>query len=321
MPIANDTSEDTTLRKPERRDASDVSSSTKSSRTLKWILHEPLVHFLALGALLFLFFQWTGGGSGAGSKHIVITHAEIEHLAVSFARTWERPPTEAELKGLIDDYVKEEIATREGISMGLDRDDVIIRRRLRQKLEFLTEGETPLAAPTDAELQAWMASHPGSYHTEPKVAFRQIYVSAEKRGGTAKADAERLLARLRSAGPKAAIDHLGDATMLPSEQPLAPLFDTARVFGDDFAQRLMQVEAGQWTGPVESSFGLHLVFITDRVPVGQATPSDVRALVERDFVADRKKRELQSLYDKLAEKYTVRIEQSPQPTQSSGAAR
>src|SRR5664279_3918388 len=154
MPIADDTTEDTSLGSTERREPSDVSSTGKSSKTLSRLLHEPLVHFLALGALLFLFFQWTGGGSGAGSKHIVITHAEIDHLAVSFARTWGRAPTEQELKGLIDDYVKEEVATREGISIGLDREDVIIRRRLRQKLEFLSEGESPAGAPTDAELQA-----------------------------------------------------------------------------------------------------------------------------------------------------------------------
>jgi|SRR5450631_1039818 len=321
MPIADDTSEDALLPSTERREPLDMSSTVKSGKTLRSLLREPLVHFLALGALLFLFFQWTGGGSGAGSKHIVITHAEIEHLAVSFARTWDRAPTEAELKGLIDDYVKEEIATREGISMGLDRDDVIIRRRLRQKLEFLSEGESPAAPPTDAELQAWMTTHPGLYHTEPKLAFRQVYLSPEKHGNAAEADAEKLLARLRTAGSNAAIDHLGDATMLPSEQPLAPLFDTARVFGDDFAQRLMKVEEGQWTGPVESPFGLHLVLVTDRVAAAQATLSDVRSLVERDFVADRKKKELQALYDKLAEKYTVRIEPLPQTTQSSGAAR
>jgi len=312
MQITNDTSE-------EHQNSSDVSSAAKPVKNLKWIFREPLVHFLALGALLFLFFQWTGGGSGTGSKHIVVTRAEIEHLAVSFARTWDRPPSEAELKGLIDDYVKEEVATREGISMGLDRDDVIIRRRLRQKLEFLNEGETQSTTPTDAELQAWMASHPDSYHTEPKLAFRQVYVNPEKHGAAAKVDAEKLLTRLRSAGLKASIDHLGDPTMLPSEQPLAPLFDTARIFGDDFAQRLMQVTPGQWTGPVESSFGLHLVLITNRVASTQATLSQVRELVERDFIADRKKRELQSLYDKLAEKYTVRVEQSPQTTKSGTA--
>jgi hypothetical protein len=104
---------------------------------MKAVLREPLVHFLSLGALLFLYFEWNGGASGAGSKRIVITPGLVEHLATGFARTWQRPPTNEELKGLIDEYVKEEIATREAVAMGLDRDDTIIRRRLRQKPEFL----------------------------------------------------------------------------------------------------------------------------------------------------------------------------------------
>src|SRR5208283_1057995 len=120
------------------------------------ILHEPLVQFLILGALLFLFFQWTGGGSGAGSNRIVITRGQIDHLAVGFAGTWQREPTSDELNGLVDDYVKEEMATREAVAMGLDRDDTIIRGRLRQKVEFLSEEASSAAAPTDAELQDWM---------------------------------------------------------------------------------------------------------------------------------------------------------------------
>ena len=123
---------------------------------MKSVLREPLVHFLALGALLFLFFEWRGG-SGPGSSRIAITPGLIEHLTSGFARTWQRPPTDAEIKGLIDDYVKEEIATREALGMGLDRDDTIIRRRLRQKLEFLVEDAVSSSAPTDAELQAGSA--------------------------------------------------------------------------------------------------------------------------------------------------------------------
>ena len=112
---------------------------------MKALLREPLVHFLLLGGLLFLFFEWRGSG-GPTSSRIVITPGLVEHLASGFGRTWQRPPTDAELKGLIDDYVKEEIATREAVGMGLDRDDTIIRRRLRQKLEFLVEDAVLLVA-------------------------------------------------------------------------------------------------------------------------------------------------------------------------------
>ncbi len=283
-------------------------------------VHEPLVHFLVLGGLLFLFFQWRGGGSGLTSNHIVITNGQIEHLAVGYARTWQKTPTEAELKGVIDEYVKDEIATREAIAMGLDRDDTIIRRRLRQKLEFLAEDTIEQSPPTDVELRAWMARHPEAFHSEPQMAFREVYLSPARHGISVKADAGKLLARLRAAGPNASIDKLGDPTMLPSEQGLAPLFDTARIFGDDFAQALLRSNVGQWSGPIDSSFGLHLVLVTQRILEAQQELYAIRPQVEREVMLERKNKELQNLYDKLLEKYTVKIEK-PTATQSGVATK
>jgi len=281
-----------------------------SGTFLKSVLREPLVHFLVLGALLFLFFQWRGG-SGPGSNRIVITHAQIEQLAVGFTRTWQRPPTEQELKGLIDEYVKDEIATREAVAMGLDRDDVIIRRRLRQKLEFIVEDTVASVPPSDAELTAWMAKHPTAFQSEPKLAFRQVYLNPERHGSALHADAERLLARLQAGGSKISTEHLGDTTMLPAEQPLAPLFDTARSFGDDFANELAKLQPGQWVGPLESPFGMHLVLVSENVPASQQPLAVVRPQVEREVLLERKRKELQNLYDRLLEKYTVKVEQMP----------
>ena len=289
----------------------------------KRLLREPLVHFLLLGALLFLYFEWRGSG-GPTSSRIVITPGLVEHLASGFGRTWQRPPTDAELKGLIDDYVKEEIATREAVGMGLDRDDTIIRRRLRQKLEFLVEDAASSAPPTDAELEAWLQKHPQSFRAEPQLAFRQVYVSPERRGASAGKDAEKLLARLRAKGKGATTDGLGDASMLPSEQPLVPLREVARSFGDDFAQELMKIEPGQWTGPVESPYGLHLVLVQERVAGAAPELAEVRPVVEREVLAERRKRDLDTLYERLLEKYTVTIEKpkaKPQPAAAAGVGR
>ena len=159
-----------------------------------------------------------GRSGGPGSSRIVITPGLVEHLASGFTRTWQRPPTDAELKGLIDDYVKEEIATREAVAMGLDRDDTIIRRRLRQKLEFLVEDAASSSPPTTRSSQAWLQKHPETFRAEPQLAFRQVYVSPTRRGGaSAAAEAEKLLARLRARGTDATTDGLGDASMLPAE--------------------------------------------------------------------------------------------------------
>ena len=286
---------------------------------MKSVHREPLVHFLAMGALLFLFFEWRGG-SGPGSSRIAITPGLVEHLASGFARTWQRPASDAELKGLIDDYVKEEIATREAVGMGLDRDDTIIRRRLRQKLEFLVEDAASSSPPTDLELAAWLEKHPESFRVEPQVAFRQVYVSPERRGASAGADAKKLLARLRAKGNDATSDGLGDASMLPSEQPLMPLREVERSFGSDFAQELLTIEPGRWAGPVESPYGLHLVLVREKVAAASPELSEIRPMVEREVLAERRKRDLDALYERLLEKYTVTVEKpKPMPPQAAPA--
>jgi hypothetical protein len=272
------------------------------------LAREPLVHFLVLGGLLFAWFEWKGGGSGPGSTRITITPGLVEHLASGFARTWQRPPTDAELKGLVDDHVKEEIAVREAVGMGLDRDDTIIRRRLRQKMEFLVEDAVDAAPPTDLEVQAWIDQHPDRFRSEPRMGLRQVYVNVGRRGASATAEAQRLLARLRGAGPEANIDSLGDASLLPRELPLGPVSEVTRAFGAEFATRVDAIPPGQWIGPVESPYGLHLVLVTGRVASAPPAPADVRPLVERELMAERRRVQLQALYERLLARYTVTVE-------------
>jgi hypothetical protein len=140
-------------------------------------LREPLVHFLLLGAMLFGVFALRGDRSSAQTDQIVVTPGHIEHLTLSFTRTWQRPPTAQELAGLIEDYIREEVLYREALAMGLDRDDTIVRRRLRQKLEFLTEETTEMAPPSEAELQAFLQQHIDAFRVEPRLAFQHIYLS------------------------------------------------------------------------------------------------------------------------------------------------
>ncbi len=275
---------------------------------LKSVLREPLVHFLALGAAAFLYCHWSGGGPGPTSSRIVLTAGQIEHLAASFAQVWRRPPTDTELKGLMDDWVREEIAVREAMVTGLDRDDTVIRRRLRQKLEFLAEDVIAAAPPSDAELQAWLRDHADDYRTESKVAFRQVYVSRERRRASVETDARAILARLETAGADARIDALGDSTQLPQEFALTTVSEVARTFGGEFAERVEKIPAGAWTGPVQSGYGLHLVIVRERVAGALPDLAAVRPAVERDLLADRRKRQLAAMYERLLEKYTVVVE-------------
>jgi len=289
---------------------------------LKSILREPLLHFLAIGAALFLFFHFSSGGSaGPGSTRIVISTGQIAHLEAGFTRTWSRPPSEAELKGLIDEWVREEIAVREAMAAGLDRDDSVMRRRLRQKLEFLVEDSAEASPPTDDELKAWLAKHADEYRSEPRVAFRQVFVSRDRRGAAAEADAAAILKRLTAEGSSARIATLGDATMLPADFDLAPLRDVDRMFGAGFARQLDAAELGKWSGPIRSGYGLHLVLVHERVEGALPNLEALRPVARREVLAERRKRQLAAMYDRLLEKYTVVIERpvAPQGPASSPA--
>ncbi len=293
----------------------DNRSDGKSNRIKTW-LREPLIHFLTIGALIFLaFYLWRGGGPG--TNRIVITPGQIDSMAARFTRTWQRPPTGQELKGLIDDYVRGEIAAREARALGLDRDDAIIQRRLRQKLEFLAEDAFNAQPPTDAELQAWLALHPDPFRIEPGMAFRQVYLNPDRRGESIAGDAEKLLRHLSAAGPAVDIGRLGDSLMLPQEVSLSPRSDVSRLFGRRFADAIISLEKGRWSGPIRSAYGLHLVYVRERTAGRMPDLAEIRPLVEREFLAERRKRELEAMYERLLERYHVTMQE---PTDQGGTA-
>lgn len=277
--------------------------------TIRALLREPLVHFLALGAVLFGLVQWRGGSRGVGSDRITVGPGQVAALAAGFTRTWQRPPTERELKGLIDEYVREELAYREAVAMGLDRDDQIIRRRLRQKLEFLIEDVVEAAPPTDSALRVWLEAHAETYRTDPQIAFRQVYFRVDGGGAAALAEVNAVKARLERAGPGAAIDQLGDgALLLPQELPLAPRMEVARLFGEGFADSILRLESGRWAGPVESGYGVHLVFVRERRDGRLPALDEIRPVVERDFMAAQRTAHIEAMYERLLARYRVDIQ-------------
>ena len=285
----------------------------------RW-LREPLVHFLAIGSLLFVVFHWSGRTTGSGSRRIVITPGQMDSIASGFARTWMRPPTEQELKSQLDEYAREEIATREAMAMGLDRDDSVIRRRLRQKFEFVVEDGIEAAPPTDAMLQQWLDAHAQAFRVEPIVSFRQVTFSRDRRGAHLEGDARAVLARLSSAGPTAPIDGIGDSQMLPSELR-ADRSEIARMFGDDFANSVVGINPGTWVWPVKSTYGFHAVFVSEREPGRQLTLAEVRAQVEREVTLERRREQLAAVYGKLLDRYRIVMEKRPETPPADGVQR
>lgn len=275
------------------------------------LLKEPLVHFLLLGGALFAVFAFVNGDdseSGSQSREIVVTPGRIETLAAQFQKIWSRPPNAKELDGLIKEHVREEILYREALALGLDRDDTIVRRRMRQKLEFLSEDILTLAEPTEDDLEEYLASHPGAFRIDSKLTFKQVYLNAKKRADTIDADIDSLLATLRSKGPTADITNAGDALMLEQVFEATPQRDVARLFGQEFAAALVKTPTDTWQGPIPSGYGLHLVHISQRTE-GRLPPLDeVRDAVLRDWSNERRNETNEAFYQNLRERYTVTVE-------------
>ena len=270
------------------------------------LLREPLVHFLVLGGVLFAIFGRGGSDVGAADRQIVVSETDIGRLSEGFSRTWHRPPTPDELEAQIRDYIREEVLYRTALALGLDKDDTIIRRRLRQKMEFLLEDAVP--PPQEADLRAYLQAHPEKFRAQPLISFRQVFVS-QTRSAAAEADARRILARLTSGAPDAANE--GDALLLGDRFSRMPLDRIAALFGESFAQAVAQSAPGGWAGPLRSGYGLHLVLVTAVEPGKLPAFEQVRSAVEREWFADRRAAVQAAQYQALLSGYRVIVQKPP----------
>ena len=284
---------------------------------MRTFLREPLVHFLALGTIVFALFGFRAERDAPPDGRIVVSAGKIEQLRTVFSRVWNRPPSEQEHDALVEDHIREEILYREALAMGLDKDDTIVRRRLRQKLEFLTEAASVAPRPTDKDLQRWLDRHPENFLVAPAIAFSQVYFNPGRSGASALA-ATQALARLKDAAIDTAVADLGDPTTLPRELPLTAMGEVAKLFGPDFAQQLAQLAPGQWTGPIQSGYGWHLVHVSERSSGGARPLAEVRGAVEREWLEVHQERTVEATYQKLREKYVVVIETRIEPAGPQG---
>jgi len=218
---------------------------------LRRLAREPLVQFLLVGGAIFLLAGWLGGRRP--ERRIVVTNGQIDRMIDTFAKTWMRPPTPQELQGLIDGYVKDETYYREAVKLGLDRDDEVIRRRMRMKMEFWSENAAQAREPTEAELSAYLAAHPERFRSPERVSFDQVFLRSERQR-----EAAALLEALRRGRDPASA---GDPLLLPASLDDAALDDVGLLFGEDFPAGLQKLGPGDWEGPVSSTYGLHLVRI------------------------------------------------------------
>jgi len=271
--------------------------------SLKQVLREPLAQFVLIGLLLFLLHAWVAPADEAG-KRIVVNQARVDDMAREYRAQLGRSPTPDELKGLVDTYVHDEILYREGMAQGLGRDDPVIRRRVLQKYEIILEEESGGAAPSDADLAAYLDAHRADFERPGSVTFDQVFFAAS----ASVAEVERRFEAARNAAVRGADPAtLGQDSLLPRHVEATSLDRVAQDFGPTFAKGLAGAPVGQWTGPLPSSYGAHLVRVTARAPPSLPPLDEVRAAVARDWEGDRRRRALAANYGKLRSDYDIAV--------------
>jgi hypothetical protein len=270
-------------------------------------MKEPLVHFLVLGALVFALYSYIGPDAPADDE-IVVSRGQQEHLVTAFTRTWQRPPTQAEFTGIVDDWIREEIAYREGQRLGLDSNDTIIRRRLRQKLEVLADEIVSMAEPGEEMLQEYLEDNIENYTLEPVYTLRQVFFNVDERGAAADQDAEQALLLLETDSVLTNPENLGDRLSLAHRQVRKTESELAALFGRDFAGNLVDLEVGKWQGPVLSGYGLHLVLVEEFVPGRPLTLEEAERDVRRDWDNQQRVKAIDTLYEEFRKDYTITIE-------------
>jgi parvulin-like peptidyl-prolyl cis-trans isomerase-like protein len=283
------------------------------------LLREPLLQFLALGAMLFALYGLAGKRSAEAPEKIVVSASRVANLGDGFARTWRRLPNEQELQGLIEDYIRDEVFYREGRAAGLDRDDVIIRRRVRQKMEFLAD-DMSVPEPSDEQLAAYLASNPERFRADDQLTFHQVFLSATRRANTIDNDSKQIASILARADGAVDATVLGDPFLLGEEFRNVSPSKVTSIFGESFAKQISVMEKGRWQGPISSGFGQHFVFISERVS-GDLPPLDaVRPVVHREWANARRLEAEQKLYASLRNRYEIVVEE-PRAKAAEAASR
>ncbi|MEM9591095.1 MAG: peptidylprolyl isomerase [Pseudomonadota bacterium] len=278
---------------------------------LSRLAREPLVHFVLIGAIVFgAYMLFAEDDELEIRDRIVVTEGRVLQLAQIFAKTWQRPPTPQELRGLLDAYIKEEVYYREAVKLGLDRDDTLIRRRMQQKMEFLSEPPEDVLATDDAVLQAYLDGNKEDYRVETELAFEQVFIKPKSPNVDEDERSAEILKALKAGEDPA---ELGDPTLLPAAMPLSPLRVVRRDFGDGFTKTVSEAPTDQWIGPIQSPYGLHFVRVAKRIEGRDPKLDEVRAAVLRDW-RNLKRQEYQAdAYSQLRARYEVVLPEPKNP--------
>jgi hypothetical protein len=273
---------------------------------MRRLIKDPLVHFLAIGVALFAVSAWRGQSVSAGREQIVVTAEQVAQARAAAAVLQGREPTPEELQTLIEPTVRDEVMYREALALGLDENDDEVRRRLIEKMTYLTQDLADPEPSSDQALHEFYAANPDTFTIPALVSFDQVFFSPGTRGDKLDADATAGLAALRSGRAPAEV---GDRTPLRESYDDAPREQVVVLFGDELAAALFGAEPGEWAGPFRSDFGLHVVRLRNRSDARLPPYDEIAARVAEEYGAQRRREANDRAYLSLRAQYDVVIEQ------------
>jgi hypothetical protein len=290
-----------------------ASSGLPPSSLKRW-LREPLLHFLLIGVALFggyhaLHPEANGSNS---SDRIVLTEDDLRQMKVAWLGQGRPSPTPEELHGLIESKVREEILYREALALGLDKEDTIVKRRLAQKMAFLAEDLTDIRDPTIEELKTWFEKNHERFTLPPRISFRHLYFSPDRRGEHVKEAAASTRDRLdgkHADSPVAAT--LADSFLFEDYYGNRTPEQVANVFGTAFAASLFQLAPGSWQGPIESGLGWHVVWVESKAPDRTPAFEEIEPDIKSEWIEEQRIESKRLVFDAMKARYEVILPNAP----------
>ncbi len=269
------------------------------------LIKEPLLHFLVLGALLYIASMVWGNDKNQ-IQQIIVTEGKIKHLETLYKKTWQREPTKAELENIVQEYILEQAAYYEGVNLGLDKNDIVIVRRVRQKLDFIAEESIPLPEATDELLTTYLHENADRFHLEPTLSLRQVYLDPKKHSDTLKLDADSLLTQLLTQ-PNQDISIIGERYLFKPYYKDIRSTELERLLGQHFSKTINELPVGIWHGPVSSGYGVHLVYIEEKQKGVLPELSQIRSKVLREWENTLRNQSTKKYYAELLQRYPATI--------------
>lgn len=274
---------------------------------------EPLIQFLIIGAGIYgVYAMFATPEENFRDTLVHVDSNRINGFISEWEARWSRPPTREEINGLIQSYIKEDVLYRQAVSMGLNEDDPITRRRMAQKLEFLTSDLAMMVQPAEGELEQYFNDHSETYRAPDRMTFSQVFFDPDSRGDSTLEDAAEALLKLQAAGePNEESMRVGDGFMLQRDFVSVTATEAARQMGSGFVEAVVQLVPGSWHGPVLSGYGVHLVYVFSYEKSPPAVFEDVRVAVLENWQSEQREQFNADFLENLKSRYEIVIDDIP----------